>query len=351
MGIIRKRLATSREPSSATQDDAPTNGDPARPLDECAPSTPLASGPSVKRSKRANDITRPLVIVRVRSRPRQLAPPIDKTGAPDWSLSAGVAIVLFGFAIAFGTYVTLTAREAAQTQLRRFAKHEEPRPAAQPAQRELVLPAIPAAQIAEVPSRAAEIPAASKTATIDTQPSHTPSAPSVAVARNKPPDTGRSPTDASTVAPAKPATKRNDPPATPALAHQAPRSTDEQASTGTSTRTGTGTGTGTGTSAMRAHAASPAPKTNRASPTTAGLPLASAQGSPPLHNERTVHEPAITRPLARTAAATTAPRDNVPNVSETPAIPAAAAPAQPHGQTEITASLQSTVNRELFRRH
>ncbi|MBN3751425.1 hypothetical protein G3N95_00615 [Paraburkholderia sp. Tr-20389] len=335
MGIIRKRLATSREPSSAAQDDGPKEGEPARPLDERASAAPLASTAPVKRSKRANEITRPLVIVRVRSKPRQLAPPVNETGAPDWSLNAGVAIVLFGFAIAFGTYATLTQREAVQTHMRRFAKHDEPRPAAQP---DLVLPAIPAVQVAEAPRSPVETHAAIETATIDTQPSHTPSAPPLAVARSKPPEPARPSTNTSPPAPAKPATRRSNPPATPALARAAPKSTAELAST----------------PPARVQAAPPAPKAHRAAPATAETSVASvasSQASNTPRDERTVHEPVTARPPARTVVAATAPRDNVPNVSDTPAISTAPAPAQPHVQTETTASLQSTVNRELFRRH
>ncbi|HWT38884.1 MAG TPA: hypothetical protein VN289_21530, partial [Paraburkholderia sp.] len=187
MGIIRKRLATSREPCSEAQSAQPTEADPAQPLDERASPAPVAHDAPRKTSKRASQITRPLVIVRIRSKPGQIKQ-VNETGAPDWSLSAGVAIVLFGFAIAFGTYATLTEREAVQSQLHRFAKHEEPRPAVQ---HERPSPTIPAVEMAQAPRSPVETPpvpaSASSIAAIEARATREASAPSVIVVRSEPP--------------------------------------------------------------------------------------------------------------------------------------------------------------------
>ncbi len=51
-------------------------------------------------------------------------------GAPDWSLSLGAATVLIGFAVAFGTYITLTERDAMQDRSFTISNPAEPRPTA-----------------------------------------------------------------------------------------------------------------------------------------------------------------------------------------------------------------------------
>ncbi|TXC79439.1 hypothetical protein FRZ40_34185 [Paraburkholderia azotifigens] len=340
MGIIRKRLATSREPCSEAQDAQPTEGDSAPPLDErassaAAPAAPPA--PRKKTSKHASDVTRPLVIVRVRSKPRQITH-VNETGAPDWSLSAGVAVVLFGFVIAFGTYATLTEREAAQSQLHRFTRHEEPRPAAQ---HRLPSPALPTIEIADAPRSRAEPPAvptaASNVAAIDSKADRAASAPRVTVVSSKPPAPARPSAEAPPPPAAKAAAKRVEATPTPTLVRQAPKSTQDVAS-----KTET-----------RPRAASPepkAPKEHRTGPATAGTSLASSPGLSTRPEERVIHEPPTPRPSARAAAAPAIQRETVASVLDAP--PAAITPqAQPRAQTETTASPQPSVTKELFRRH
>src|SRR6516225_5274890 len=128
MGSNRKGLVTSSEPADVVPNDAPKQDDPAQPPEERLP-TREVTRKRPRRSRDVSDVTRPLLIVRVRSKPKQLAP-ASEAGTPDWSLSAGVATVLFGLAIAFGTYVTLTQRDAVQSRLRHFADLDKPRAAA-----------------------------------------------------------------------------------------------------------------------------------------------------------------------------------------------------------------------------
>lgn len=347
MGIIRKRLATSREPSAEAPGTQPTEGDPAQPLDEHASSPPAASEAPRKTSKRANDVTRPLVIVRVRSKPRQIAQ-VSDMGMPDWSLSAGVAIVLFGLAAAYGTFAILDQREAMKSEMQRLTRHEEPRPAAR---QEPPAPTIPPVEVAQAPRPVIDTPqipvAASSIAPVDTKLSHAASAPSVAVvASNKSPEPVRASIDAPPTAAAKPPIKRGDAVATPVLARQAPKITQEVAST-TPTRARAAPSVAV-TSPMSA----PAPKTRRTGPAPAGVSLGSSQGSNARQEDRVVHEPPPTaRPPARTVAAAAVPRENVAALSDTSAMVMASAAAQPRPQAETPVSLRSAENKDLFRGH
>ncbi|MPW21162.1 hypothetical protein GCT13_30865 [Paraburkholderia sp. CNPSo 3157] len=133
MDTIRKRPAMPHEQCDKTPEtnlvvkrDLPARPlDLLFPLDASAPDIPTPSSPDEARS--LNSTPSPL-FRRIAPRPRRLAAPAS-VGTPDWSLSAGAAVVLLGFAIAFGTYVTLTQRDAMQSRLRRIVSQNELRAA------------------------------------------------------------------------------------------------------------------------------------------------------------------------------------------------------------------------------
>lgn len=129
MDTIRKRP----EPPRDSRDTAPETNDvakhdmPAQPLDLLFPlDTAL---PQVSETVPADEASDPLptyppIFRRLRARPRRIAAPAS-VSAPDWKLSMGAAVVLLGFAVVFGTYVTLTQREAMQSRLRRIVGQNE----------------------------------------------------------------------------------------------------------------------------------------------------------------------------------------------------------------------------------
>ncbi|SIT52123.1 Glycoprotein gp2 [Paraburkholderia piptadeniae] len=133
MDTIRKRPAAPHEQCDKTpetnlvvQRDLPARPlDLLFPLDASAPDIPPPPSPD---GARALQSTPSPLVRRVVPRPRRLAAPAS-VGTPDWSLSAGAAAVLLGFAIAFGTYVTLTQRDAMQSRLRRIVSQNELRAA------------------------------------------------------------------------------------------------------------------------------------------------------------------------------------------------------------------------------
>lgn len=125
MDTIRKPPAMPHEQCDKTPETSlvAQRDPPARPLDLLFPVD--SSAPDDARAK--NAVPFPL-FRRVTPRPPRLAAPAS-AGTPDWSLSAGAAVVLLGFAIAFGTYVTLTQRDAMQSRLRRIVNQNELRTA------------------------------------------------------------------------------------------------------------------------------------------------------------------------------------------------------------------------------
>ncbi|MEM5439785.1 hypothetical protein [Paraburkholderia diazotrophica] len=133
MDTIRKRPAMPHEQcDKAPETNLVVQRDlPARPLDllfpldASAPDNPAS--PSTDEARALNSTPSPL-FRRIAPRPRRIAAPAS-AGTPDWSLSAGAAVVLLGFAIAFGTYVTLTQRDAMQSRLRRIVSQNELRAA------------------------------------------------------------------------------------------------------------------------------------------------------------------------------------------------------------------------------
>ena len=129
MDTIRKRPAPPPERCDATPEmnAVAQQSHPAQPLDLLFPvdsALPqVSSNPSVDEAQAPLPAYPPL-FRRIRPRPRRLAAPAS-TSAPDWSLSAGAAVVLLGLAIAFGTYITLTQRDAMQSRLRRIVGQSE----------------------------------------------------------------------------------------------------------------------------------------------------------------------------------------------------------------------------------
>ncbi|TKC89201.1 zinc ribbon domain-containing protein [Trinickia terrae] len=59
---------------------------------------------------------------------RRRARPADLNGARRWGMSRSAAILLFGFAIAFGTYVSITERDVALVKWQKVLFHNEPGP-------------------------------------------------------------------------------------------------------------------------------------------------------------------------------------------------------------------------------
>jgi hypothetical protein len=133
MDTIRKRPAPPRE----SRDTAPETDDVAKhdasvqPLDLLFPRD--ASLPQVSETPLAEEPRDPLptyapLFRRIRSKPRSPTAPAS-VSEPDWKLSMSAAVVLLGFAIVFGTYVTLTERDAMQSRLRRIVGQNELRAA------------------------------------------------------------------------------------------------------------------------------------------------------------------------------------------------------------------------------
>jgi len=358
MGIMRKRLVRSSEPCSVAPCDEAKEGDSAQPPDEStapSPSTAGGLGKRSRRSKPASDVTRPLTIVRMRSKPRQLTS-VSEPGTPDWSLSAGVATVLFGFAVAFGTYVTLTQRDAVQSRLHHIASHDEPRTAARHVPRAPIEPAPdsePASHNANVAPTATSIaddtaphpatpsPAASAPGTIK---SHATAATTTAAAPTAPP-----PSLAATTAPTvpHPASQRAviNATASPAPARQLSKNTDE--------------GAGVGATATHARATPPAPpsasasKERRVAQKTAKPacgPLKSCD-EPVARDEHVAREPATVRPSTKTTTTATTVRDAASGVSAVQVSQIAPPPNQPPTPADTSATLSASVNRDLFRRH
>ncbi|BFG79325.1 hypothetical protein PTKU46_73580 [Paraburkholderia terrae] len=344
MGIIRKRLATPDEPCDVAPGDEPAQDGAAQPLDEPTSSSPAAPeahhAPDVpskplRRSKRTPDVTRPLVIMRVQSRPKQLAV-VKEGGAPDWSLSAGVATVLFGFVIAFGTYVTLTQREAVQSRMGHFANVDKPHPAKRDSSASPGQPALDVAQAARAPIDTPPVPVAVR----DTAMPHTAASDaanaSVTVAHDPP---SKPPVAAAAAAPAPstPTSKRNVASATAAPVRAAPKTTAQDSSATTT----------------QARTASTISKERRTSPKTART-ACGALGSCDqniANVERATHEPATARPPVKSATTTPVIREAAVGV---PAAPVAqlippSAPAELHN--EAAAALSLTVNKNLFRQH
>ncbi|GJH02413.1 hypothetical protein [Paraburkholderia terrae] len=129
MDTIRKRPVPPHEQCDTTQETnlvAPRDH-PAPPLDVLFPLD--ASAPHMRANPAADEASDPLptyppLFRRIRPRPRRIAAPTS-VGTPDWKLSTGAAVVLLGFAIAFGTYITLTQRDAMQSRLRRIVTQNE----------------------------------------------------------------------------------------------------------------------------------------------------------------------------------------------------------------------------------
>ncbi|SDH88928.1 hypothetical protein SAMN04487926_109109 [Paraburkholderia steynii] len=346
MGIIRKRLATPDEPCDVAPGDEPAQDGSAQPLDEPTSSSPAAPeahhAPDVpskplRRSKRTPDVTRPLVIMRVQSRPKQL-PVAEEGGAPDWSLSAGVATVLFGFVIAFGTYVTLTQREAVQSRMGHFANVDKPHPAKRDSSASPGQPALDVAQAARAPIDTPPVPVAvHDTAMPHTAASDAANA-SVIVTHEpppKPPVTAAAATAAP--APSTPTSKRNVASATAAPVRAAPKTTAQDSSATTT----------------QARAASTISKERPTSPKTART-ACGALGSCDqniAHVEQATHEPATVRPPVKSATTTTVIREAAGGVPAAPVAQLVPPSAQAESHTEAAAALSLTVNKNLFRQH
>ncbi|WP_109482578.1 hypothetical protein [Paraburkholderia sp. C35] len=133
MDMIRKRPAPPHERCDTTPETKPVvqQDMPAKPLDllfplDASTGRTDASPDTAPVSDPASDPlpTYPPLFRRIRPRHQRLAAP-PTVGAPDWRLSTGAAVVLIGFAIAFGTYITLTQRDAMQSRLRRIVSQNE----------------------------------------------------------------------------------------------------------------------------------------------------------------------------------------------------------------------------------
>ncbi|MGT2475219.1 hypothetical protein [Paraburkholderia terrae] len=345
MGIIRKRLATPDEPCDVAPGDQPAQDGAAQPLDEPTSSSPAAPeaphAPDVpskplRRSKRTPDVTRPLVIMRVQSRPKQIAV-VKEGGAPDWSLSAGVATVLFGFVIAFGTYVTLTQREAVQSRMGHFANVDKPHPAKRDSSASPGQPALDVAQAARAPIDTPPVPAAVR----DTAMPHTAASDaanaSVTVTHEPPPKPRVTAAAVPAPAPSTPTSKRNVASATAAPVRAAPKTTAQDSNATTT----------------QARAAPTTSKERPTSPKTART-ACGALGSCDqniANVERATHEPATVRPPVKSATTTTVIREAAVGVPAAPVAQLIPPSAQAESRTEAAAALSLTVNKNLFRQH
>lgn len=138
MRTIHKSPPTPREPpdSTAGPNVMRQTDDPARPLDLLFPidsGSPAVMPPLSSGDPQILEPVRFPLFRRIKPRQRKLPAPAT-VGAPDWSLSIGAAALLIGLAAAFGTYVTLTERDAMQTRMRRIESQNELR-ATQPRER------------------------------------------------------------------------------------------------------------------------------------------------------------------------------------------------------------------------
>lgn len=351
MGIDRKRPLTSRESLDVAREDAAQQDTPGQPLDERASTSPAAAdgadapdasdapARSTRRSKRKPDVTRPLTIVRVQSRPKQLAS-ASEGGAPDWSLSAGVATVLFGFVIAFGTYVTLTQREAVQSRLRHFVSADKPHVEKQ--ERSPASPSEPALDVAQVPPAPTEKPpvllAAPDTAAL-AKPASSVTSPSTTLAHGVP----RQPPVARPVAntspmPPNPVARHADATTTAPPVHEAPKAT-ALASTPTT---------------AQARTAPAAQKDRQPNPKAARNVSCGALKScdeVTAREERAPREPIATRAAPKSATTTAVIREAAVAAPPAPAAQIALAPAQGDAQPETAASFRLSVSKDIFRQH
>lgn len=346
MGITRKRLATPDEPCDVAPGDEPAQDGPTQPLDERSSSSPAAPeaphAPEVphkalRRSKRKPDVTRPLLIVRVQSRPKQLGA-AKEGGPPDWSLSAGVATVLFGFVIAFGTYVTLTQREAVQSRLGHFANLDKPHPpkhdrSASPGQ-----PALEVAQAARAPIETPPVPLAAHDTAMPRAAASDAASSSVTVAHDAPSKPPPVAVAAAPTARGSPTSTRNVAGATAPPVRVAPKVIVQDSSPATT----------------QARAAPTTPKERRTSPKTAAKTACGALepcDQNVAHVERATHEPVTVRPPVKSATTTTVIREAAVSVPAAPAAQVIPPPVPAEVRAEATAALSLTVNKNLFRQH
>lgn len=129
MDMIRKGSAPPHEQCDTAQETQPVAQQalPVQPLDLLFPfdaSVPQANANPASDNPADSLPTYPPFFRRIRPRPRRLTTPAS-VSAPDWKLSTGAAVVLIGLAIAFGTYITLTQRDAMQSRLRRIVTQNE----------------------------------------------------------------------------------------------------------------------------------------------------------------------------------------------------------------------------------
>ncbi|WP_109478684.1 hypothetical protein [Paraburkholderia sp. C35] len=362
----RKPLVTSREPADMASGEQAEQESAEQPLDERAESKPAASGTAEapgrrsKRSKRSPDVTRPLSIVRLQTKPKQLES-VKPGGAPDWSLRPGVATVLFGFVIAFGTYAIVTERDSVQSHLRHFV---EPDKSTKLAKQDVPpLPVPPPADVAEAPRPPVEAPqipiAARDNATPGTPASSTVSA-SAALAQNAPPSapsvsslSAPSPVTSVAAAPAaqpapsappvtrrdtlaarpNPIEKRPVASTTPPAVREAPKATAQAPATNTApTRT-----------------ASAAQKDRRTNPKTACGPLKACDESL-AREERVPRDPITARAPVKTLPAPVIREAAVTFPAASPGQ-LAPPPVQVEAKAEPPASASLSVNKDLFRAH
>lgn len=344
MGMIRKRLATPEAPCDVAPGDEPAQDGPAQPLDEQASSSPVApeaphapAAPSkpLRRSKRAPDVTRPLLIMRVQSRPKQLAV-VKEDGAPDWSLSAGVATVLFGFVIAFGTYVTLTQREAMQSHMGHFVNADKPHPAKRDSPASPRQPALDVAQAARAPIETPSAPVALRDTEMPRAAASDAANASVAVTHDAPP---RPLVTAATPAPvpSNPTSKRNVASTIASPVRAAPGKTAQDSAATTT----------------QARAASATSKERRTGSKTAKGACGALESCDQnlAHVEQATREPATVRAPAKSTVTTTAMREPAVGGPAVPAAQLVPRPVQAEIHAEPTADLSLTVNKNLFRQH
>jgi hypothetical protein len=333
MGTDHKRPVTSREPCSVAPDDMPQQENPTQSLN--ADASPSLQESPAQQSKKTFELTRPLVILPVRPKPKQLVAN-GKPGTPDWSLSVGGATILFGFVIAFGTYVTLTQRDAVQNRLNKSINQQESRTATRHVPIPMTVPTQDDAQVSR--SR------------IDTSPGRyvnegaaMPDAPATSSAASA---QGRSVASSTPSRPANisatPLPTNTKPPGKQAVANAAPLSGGQT----------------TKSSVVEASAATHARDTSTASrdrrPSTK---VAKALCNPPDTCDQVMAqaEPPRSRP-AGTPPATKAPstavlREATTAGSTEPARPTAPASTQAHAQPEAARTVQSAADKGLFRQH
>ena len=334
MDTDHKRPVASREPYGVAPDDMPAQDSPAQPLSES--SSASVQGKAARPSRKGVEVTRPLVVMRVRSEPKKLTAN-GKPGAPDWSLSIGAATILFGFVIAFGSYVTLTERDAVQSRLRQSVNREDAPAALRHVPTPMPVPAQDVAQAPRIPIDASPGRYVNEGATM-------PNAPASSTASSQSRSLASS-------APFRPATISADP--LPSFANSRPAGKQAVANaTSPASAQPTKSTAAEASTSTRARDPSAPPRDRRPNTKVAKAPCNTHDscGRNIAQDETSRHRPLGTPPATKVAS-TAMSREATSVAATEPARQITPALTQANHQPEATSAIQSAADKGLFRQH